>query len=95
MPAMLGGKPDKGTRMLDKALKIGKREALISQLLYAQYCTPAVQDKNLFTKLMKEIRFAKADANKDLVLINNSVKEKEPYVRKLVGQLFIDEEDED
>jgi len=87
---MLGGKPDVGVKLMDQALESAKRGMLITQLLYAQYCAPAVQDKKLFYSLTNEIEKANIDTIKDAILINMSVKMKAPVIKRSVKDLFID-----
>ena len=89
MPKTLGGKPEKGIKLLEEALEIGKRNFLITQLMYAQYCTPAVQDKKMFYKLVNEINKFDPNTNPDVVLINKAVKEKIPMVKHKVKELFL------
>ena len=88
MPKMLGGKPDIGVKMMEESLKESEHKFLITQFLYAQYCTPAVQDKKKFYELSTEIENTDADILKDVTLINTSVKNKIPEVKKKVKDLF-------
>ncbi len=89
MPKTLGGRPQEGTRLMEEALKISERKFLIIQLLYAQYCAPAIQDKKLFMSLIDEIQKA-PNGDGDVVLINNAVKLKTPQTKISVSELFID-----
>jgi len=88
MPKMLGGKPDDGVKLMEEALAGSKRSFLAVQFLYAQYCTPAVQNKKTFLALTDEIEKANAGINNDVKLINTSVKLKMPAVKKSVIKLF-------
>lgn len=90
MPKMLGGKPEAGVALMEEALKISERKFLIIQLLYAQYCAPALQDKKLFKSLVDEIQKAPIGEG-DVVLINNAVKLKMPEMKKTISELFIEE----
>ncbi|MCX6113021.1 MAG: TRAP transporter TatT component family protein, partial [Proteobacteria bacterium] len=88
MPKMLGGKPELGVKMMEESLKESEHKFLITQFLYAQYCTPAVQDKKRFVELSTEIEKTDADILKDTTLINTSVKNKISEVKKKVKDLF-------
>ena len=90
MPKMLGGRPQEGAKLMEEALKVSERKFLIIQLLYAQYCAPALQDKKLFNNLVEEIQNAPL-GDGDVVLINNSVKLKTPGIKKNISELFIEE----
>jgi hypothetical protein len=90
MPKMLGGKPDKGVKMMEEALAGSNRSFLAIQFLYAEYCTPAVQDKKMFLTLVNEIEKTDAGINNDVKLINKAVKLKMPAVKKSVIKLFED-----
>jgi hypothetical protein len=90
MPKMLGGKPDKGVKMMEEALTGSKRSFLAIQFLYATYCTPSVQDKKMFLTLTNEIDKADPGVNNDLKLINKSVQLKMPAIKKSVIKLFED-----
>ena len=74
MPKMLGGKPDNGVKLMEEALAGSKRSFLAIQFLYAQYCTPAVQDKKTFLALTSEIEKADPGINNDAKLINTAIK---------------------
>ena len=95
LPRMLGGKPAVGIELYKKALKKGKREMLMVQLLYAQYGTPSVQDKKAFLKLYNEIMSTPDDINKDILLINKAVKIKAPAIKESTLDLFMDDDDDD
>ncbi|MFH1223984.1 MAG: TRAP transporter TatT component family protein, partial [Pseudomonadota bacterium] len=86
---MLGGKPDVGTKNMELALKSAKRGMLITQLLYAQYCTAAIQDRKTFHSLIDEIAKAKIDTIKDATLINTSVKMKAPMIKRSIKDMFL------
>lgn len=88
MPKMLGGKPEMGVKMMEESMTYSNHKFLITQLLYAQYCTPAVQDKKKFFELMDEIEKTNADDLRETTLINTSVKEKSPEIKKHVKILF-------
>ncbi len=90
MPKMLGGRPQEGAKLMEEALKVSERKFLIIQLLYAQYCAPALQDKKLFNNLVEEIQKAPL-GDGDVILINNSVKLKTPGIKKNISELFIEE----
>ncbi|MEI6079984.1 MAG: TRAP transporter TatT component family protein [bacterium] len=88
MPKMLGGKPEAGVKLMEEALKESDHKSLIIQFLYAQYCAPAVQDKKKFFELVDEIEKTDANALKDTTLINVSVKNRTPELKKTVKGLF-------
>jgi len=89
IPKMLGGKIDMGVKSMEQALKIANREMLLTQLLYAQYCTPAIQSGKLFHSLIDEIEKANVSPMKDTTLINNSVKRKAPMVQRSIKDMFL------
>jgi len=89
MPKTLGGRPQEGARLMEEALKVSERKFLIIQLLYAQYCAPAIQNKKLFMNLISEIQKAPSGEG-DVVLINNAVKLKTPQTKISVSELFLD-----
>jgi len=90
MPKMLGGKPDKGVKRMEEALAGSKHSFLAIQFLYAQYCTPAVQDKKMFLSLVDEIDKTDLGINSDVKLINTAIKLKMPVIKKSVIKLFED-----
>ena len=90
MPKMLGGKPENGIKLMEEALVGSKRSFLAVQFLYAEYCTPAVQDKKTFLALTEEIEKADPGINNDVKLINKAVQLKIPVVKKSVIKLFED-----
>jgi hypothetical protein len=90
MPKMLGGKPDKGIALMEEALKDSNRKFLIIQFLYAQYCTPAVQNRKNFAALSEEIEKADAGALKEMTLINVAVKDRMPKVKRSIKDFFED-----
>ncbi|MBN1113703.1 MAG: hypothetical protein JXA66_00030 [Oligoflexia bacterium] len=95
MPRMLGGKPDLGVKLMEEALTSGKRSFLVVQMLYAQYCSPAVQDKILFNTLFDEIDKADYRINDNVVLINIAVKNRADFIRKETALMFIDMDDDE
>ena len=90
MPKMLGGKPDVGVKLMEEALAGAERGFLATQLLYAQYCTPAVQDKKTFLSLTNEIEKADPGAKPEVKLINTAVQLKLPAIKRSVIKLFED-----
>ena len=54
-PKMLGGDPKKSKECFERALKDTGRDFLMAQVLYAQHYAVAVQDRELFASLLKEV----------------------------------------
>ena len=90
MPKMLGGKPENGVKLMEEALAGSKRSFLAIHFLYAQYCTPAIQNKKTFMSLVSEIENTDPAINNDVKLINTAIKLKMPVVKKSVIKLFED-----
>jgi hypothetical protein len=55
IPKMLGGSPEKSKEYFEKALKINEGKFLMTYVYYAKMYAVAVQDKELFTSLLKKV----------------------------------------
>jgi hypothetical protein len=55
VPAAVGGDPKKGKQYFEQALELTQRKNQIVTLNYAVFCGPALQDRELYTKLLHEI----------------------------------------
>jgi tetratricopeptide (TPR) repeat protein len=53
-PAMLGGKPEEAREYFDRAIETGPNY-LMNKIMMAQYYAIQVQDKELFTRLLREV----------------------------------------
>jgi len=53
-PAMLGGKPEEARKYFDQAVETGPNY-LMNKVMMAQYFAVQVQDKALFTRLLREV----------------------------------------
>lgn len=63
VPAAVGGDPQKGKKYFEQALELTHRKNHIVTLNYAVFCGPALQDRELYTKLLHEILEAPDQGN--------------------------------
>jgi len=87
-PPMLGGKPDESRFHFEKALAIGKREFLPTQVAYAQIYARMMYDQELFTMLLQEVLDFPLDTRPDIALANQAAKRQAKELLEEVDRYF-------
>ncbi|MBN2145547.1 MAG: hypothetical protein JW774_13110 [Candidatus Aureabacteria bacterium] len=88
-PKTLGGNPERSKEHFEKCLQIHSRQFLIALYLYARYYAVAVQDRQLFQTLLKEIEVFDAALFPEQRLSNLIAKEKAKALLQKEEELFI------
>ena len=87
-PAAYGGHPDKAKAEFDRAFELSHRKMLVYQLMYAQYYAYQIQDKELYTRSLKEVIEAPDDLFPEMGFINAAAKKKAKSHLEKVDSLF-------
>ena len=85
---LLGGNPDKARGHFDQGLKLTQRKFLMMQVLYAKTYAVQLQDRDLFKKLLAEVRDAPEDILPEQQLANAVAKQKAQKLLESVDDLF-------
>lgn len=89
MPVMFGGNPSLAKTLFEEAI-LKDEKFLLHKLLYAQYLTPVLQDKEKFESLLLEIEQQDINLDSDMKLLNASVKIKAKLIYNYTSDLFMD-----
>ncbi len=73
-PQQLGGKPDESRYHFEKALTLGSREFLPTQVAYAQIYAKIKYDKELYLQLLQEVIDFPLENRPDIALANQAAK---------------------
>ncbi len=76
VPGPLGGDEARAKEYFEKAIEVTHGKFLLAHYFFARYYAVRVQDKELFSKLIKEVECAPADELAEVCLINAVVKDK-------------------
>ena len=87
-PKMLGGDPAKAARYFAKAMDVSQGRFLLAQYYYAKTYAVRVQDKTLFSALVKSVEKACPGDLKDACLINTVMKQKTKALGAAAEDLF-------
>jgi len=89
LPKMFGGDPVLSKSLFEKAIEKDKN-FLLHKLLFAQYLTPNLQDKDLFEYLISSINEFDLDKKPNIKLLNQAVKRKASLIYDYTLDLFIE-----
>ncbi len=87
----MGGDPDKAREHFEANLRLTSRRFLLSHVYYARFHAVQTQDRNLFLKLLEEVRDAAADLDPDQALANAIARDRAARLLKKVDDLFLPE----
>ncbi|MBW1749988.1 MAG: hypothetical protein JRJ37_04680, partial [Deltaproteobacteria bacterium] len=73
-PPLLGGKPDLSQAHFEKALVIGNREFLPTQVAYAETYAKMTYNRDLFEQLLQEVIAFPLEKRQDIALVNQVAK---------------------
>ncbi|MFH1489646.1 MAG: TRAP transporter TatT component family protein, partial [Pseudomonadota bacterium] len=85
---MLGGNPKEARFHFEKALEDGGRRFFLAQYYYARYYAVRVQDKRLFSSLLREILDNDPGLLKDVCLINKVIQTRAGDLLKMADEFF-------
>ncbi len=85
----MGGDPDKSREHFEAVLRLTGRRFLLGQVLYARFHAVQVQDRDLFVRLLEEVRDAPADLDPEQSLANAVARERAGRLLKKVDDLFL------
>ncbi|HKI49494.1 MAG TPA: TRAP transporter TatT component family protein [Desulfobacteria bacterium] len=88
-PEMLGGNAPKAKTYFEKAIAVSNGKFLLVQYYFARYYAVRVQDKALFTELVKAVAKANPGDLKEACLINQAVKQKMAALAEMADELFL------
>ncbi|MBW2609052.1 MAG: hypothetical protein JRC68_01765 [Deltaproteobacteria bacterium] len=86
---MFGGDTEKAKNHFEKALNLSDRKYFLAQYYFARYYAVRVQDRELFSKLIKEIIQGDPYELRDVCLINRVMHVKAQKLREMSDELFI------
>ena len=89
MPGLLGGNAESAKAAFEKALQLGERKLFLTHYYYAKYYAVRVQDKALFTKLLREIEKGIPNQLKGACLINSVIQKKAKKLNDISEDLFL------
>jgi tetratricopeptide (TPR) repeat protein len=87
-PPLLGGNPAEARLHFQKAVQMSRGRFFLAQYYYARYYAVAVQDRELFTRLLKEILEGDPQALEGACLINTVIQTKAKELARQVDDLF-------
>jgi hypothetical protein len=87
-PPLLGGNPVEAQRHFQRAIELSRGKFFLAQYYYASYYAVAVQDRELFARLLKEILNGNPCELEGACLINAVVQGKARQLAKQTEELF-------
>jgi tetratricopeptide (TPR) repeat protein len=87
-PPLLGGNPAEARRHFQRAVELSRGKFFLAQYYYASYYAVAVQDRDLFTRLLKEILNGNPQDLEGACLLNTVVQAKARQLAEQVDELF-------
>jgi len=87
-PPLLGGKPDLSQAHFEKALTIGNREFLPTQVAYAETYAKMTYNRDLFEQLLQEVIAFPSEKRQDIALVNQVAKRRAARLLEQTDQLF-------
>ncbi|MFC1533385.1 TRAP transporter TatT component family protein [Thermodesulfobacteriota bacterium] len=87
-PQIFGGDPKKAKLSFEKALKLSNRKFFLAQYYFARYYAVRVQDRDMFSNLLKEIIQGDPGELKEMCLINTVIHEKAKELEEMADELF-------
>ncbi|MFO7984303.1 MAG: TRAP transporter TatT component family protein [Desulfatiglandaceae bacterium] len=87
-PKMLGGDPARAAEYFSKAVAVSHGKFFLAQYYYAKTYAVRIQDKKLFSGLVKAVEAARPDDIKDACLINTVMKQKMKALSAAAEDLF-------
>lgn len=84
----MGGDPDKAKQHFERAWEIGKGKVLLAKFFKARFYAVAIQNREMFTKLLREIIAAPPELSVDNRLLNELMKAKARIWLKRADDLF-------
>jgi tetratricopeptide (TPR) repeat protein len=88
-PPLLGGNIEGARFHFEEALKLSKRKFFLAQYYFARYYAVRIQDRALFTSLLREIAHGKSEELRDVCLINRIMQQRALELEKNADELFI------
>jgi tetratricopeptide (TPR) repeat protein len=88
-PPLLGGDVEGARFQFEEALKLSNRKFFLAQYYFARYYAVRVQDRALFTSLLREIAHGNPETLKDVCLINRIMQQRALELEKKADDLFI------
>jgi hypothetical protein len=88
-PPLLGGDVEGARFHFEEALKLSNRKFFLGQYYFARYYAVRIQDRALFTSLLREIAHGNSEALKDVCLINRIMQQRALELEKKADDLFI------
>lgn len=87
-PKLLGGSPPRSKDFFEKAMYLSHGKFFLVHYYYAKYYAVRIQDKDLFTNLIKEVEAASPCELKEVCLINAVMKQKAKYLIERSEEMF-------
>jgi len=87
-PTLLGGDREKARTLFEEALEVSRRKFFPAQYYYARHYAVAVQDRNLFLSLLREIIRGNPHELGEVCLINTVMQQKAAMLARQVDELF-------
>ncbi len=87
-PPLLGGKPDQSQAHFEKALVIGNREFLPTQVAYAETYAKMTYNRDLFEQLLQEVVSFPIEKRPDIALVNQVAKRRAARLLEQADQFF-------
>jgi hypothetical protein len=87
-PPLLGGKPELSRAHFEKALAIGNREFLPTQVAYAETYAKMTYNRDLFEQLLQEVVSFSIEKRPDIALINQVAKRRAAQLLEQADQFF-------
>jgi tetratricopeptide (TPR) repeat protein len=87
-PPLLGGNPAKAQGHFRKAVELSRGKFFLAQYFYARYYAVAVQDREIFTRLLKEIREGDPRELGEACLINAVIQARARQLAEQIDDLF-------
>jgi len=89
MPTSLGGDTTAAQRYFQKALEISREKFFLAHYYYARHYAVRTQNKELFLRLLREVKRTPSDELKNVCLINSAIKLKARRLEEMEEELFL------
>jgi hypothetical protein len=87
-PPLLGGKPELSRAHFEKALVIGNREFLPTQVAYAETYAKMTYNRDLYEQLLQEVVSFPIEKRPDIALVNQVAKRRAAQLLEQADQYF-------
>jgi len=89
VPPMLGGRPEEARDLFEKALQESGGDFLMVKVYYARYYAVRVQDRALFTRILREVAQAEPAVLHEVCLLNAVARQRAQVLMEQIDDFFL------